>query len=43
MNAWNERGCSSENFDMKITKIRFTVEKIWTKEVWRVKLEFGKF
>jgi hypothetical protein len=33
MNAWNERGCGSENFGMRITEIRFTVEKIWLFEV----------
>jgi hypothetical protein len=33
MNAWNERGCGSENFGARITKIGFTVEKIWLFEV----------
>jgi hypothetical protein len=33
MNAWNERGCGSENFDMRITEIGFTVKKIWLFEV----------
>jgi hypothetical protein len=42
MNAWNERGCGSENFGVKITEIRFTVEKIWTKEVWRAKIGIWK-
>jgi hypothetical protein len=42
MNAWNERGCGSENFGVKITKIGFMVEKIWTKEVQRVKIGIWK-
>jgi hypothetical protein len=33
MNAWNERGCGFKNFDMRITEIEFTVEKIWLFEV----------
>jgi hypothetical protein len=33
MNAWNERGCGSENFGARITEIGFTVEKIWLFEV----------
>jgi hypothetical protein len=33
MNAWNERGCGSENFGVRITEIRFTIEKIWLFEV----------
>jgi hypothetical protein len=28
MNGWNERGCGSENFGTRITKIGFTVEKL---------------
>jgi hypothetical protein len=42
MNAWNERGCGSENFGVKITKIRFMVEKIWTKEVQKAKIGIWK-
>jgi hypothetical protein len=33
MNAWNERGRGSENFDARITKIGFMVKKIWLFEV----------
>jgi hypothetical protein len=33
MNAWNERGCGSENFGVRIIEIGFTVEKIWLFEV----------
>jgi hypothetical protein len=33
MDAWNERGCGSENFGMRITEIGYTVKKIWLSEV----------
>jgi hypothetical protein len=33
MNAYDERGCDSENFGSRITKIGVTIVKIWRKEV----------
>jgi hypothetical protein len=38
MNAWNERGCDSENFGKRITEFEVTVAKIWRKEVIGVDL-----
>jgi hypothetical protein len=32
MNAWNERGSDSKNFDERITEFGVTVAKIWQKE-----------
>jgi hypothetical protein len=33
MNAWNEIGSDSVNFDERITEFGVTVAKIWQKEV----------
>jgi hypothetical protein len=37
-----KRGCDFGNLDAKITGIRVTVEKIWTFEAMKPKLEFWK-